>query len=366
MTTLVVPIAGQSSRFPNLRPKWSLTHPFGFMMVIEAIRALDLDAVERICIVGLEEHDRAFQLTQSLNAQLTELGLADITDIVLLDQPTSSQPETVARGLRRADVSGAIYIKDSDNQFRDRPAAQNAVAGYDLHKVERVNARSKSYFEVNADGLVINIVEKQIISSRFCTGGYSFRDVEEFLAYYDRHAAAKSELYISGIIYGMILDGMVFTHSEVEDYEDWGTLKEWQSYTSQFSTLFVDLDGVLVLNSAQYTDPRWGSTEAIEENVEVLNRLHETGRVHLVVTTARNEGFRELTIAQLDRIGLRYDDIIFGLPHGKRIVVNDYAPSNPYKSCDSINIRRNSTDLKEMLEEAIGMHLDVRLPISGR
>lgn len=363
MTNLLIPIAGHSSRFPNLNPKWSLTHPLGHMMVIEAIKGLDLTDVDRITIIGLEEHDRAFQLVSALGAQLESIGLADRTDFVLLEQRTSSQPESLAQGIRQAGVTGPIYIKDSDNFFRDAPTNDNSVAGYDLHSLERVNARSKSYFDVNADDLVINIVEKRIISSRFCAGGYSFRDADEFLQYYDRHAEAESELYVSGIIYGMILDGIPFSHSEVEDYYDWGTIKEWQTYTSQFSTLFVDLDGVVVLNSAQYASPYWGTTDGIQENIDVLNRLHDTGRVHIVVTTARKEDHREVTIEQLDRVGMKYDSIIFGLPHGKRIVINDYAPSNPFKSCDSVNIRRNSTDLKEMLEDSIGMHLDPRLPL---
>jgi hypothetical protein len=362
MTSVVVPIAGHSSRFPNLNPKWSLTHPFGHMMVVEAVKGLDLSEVEAIWLIGLEEHDRAFQLKSALSAQFADIGLGDRTEFVLLPERTSSQPESVARGIRQAGITGSIYIKDSDNYFRDRPAGVNAVAGFDLHLLERVNARSKSYFDVNADGFLVNIVEKRIISSRFCAGGYSFRDADEFLDYYDRCAQSGSELYVSGVIYGMILDGIPFTYSDVEGYTDWGTLKEWQTYTSQFSTIFVDLDGVLVLNSAQYTQPYWGTTEGIDDNIAVLNRLHDTGRVHVVITTARHESHRKVTLRQLERCGVKYDSIIFGLPHGKRIVVNDYAPSNPFKSADSINIRRNSTDLKEMLEDSIGMHLDPVLP----
>jgi len=50
------------------------------------------------------------------------------------------------------------------------------------------------------------------------------------------------------------------------------------------------------------------------------------------------------------------------LSHGRRIVINDYAPSNPFKSCDAINIKRNSPDLKQMLEDSIGFHLDLKTP----
>ena len=60
-----------------------------------------------------------------------------------------------------------------------------------------------------------------------------------------------------------------------------------------------------------------------------------------------------------ERLNIPYDDIIFGLVHGRRIVINDYARTNPFKSCDAINIKRNSDDLKEMLEESIGFDIGI-------
>jgi hypothetical protein len=157
----------------------------------------------------------------------------------------------------------------------------------------------------------------------------------------------------------MILDNIGFSHSDVDDYIDWGTVKEWRDYTNLYSTLFVDLDGTLVYNSSQYGQPGWGQTDGIRSNIEAINHLYESGKVDIIVTTSRKESFREATIEQLGRVGLKYHKIIFALPHAKRIVINDYSPSNPFKSCDAINIKRNSNDLKEMLEDSIGRHLDI-------
>ena len=39
---VIVPCAGKSSHFPNMRPKWMLTHPDGNMMVKEAIEGLNI------------------------------------------------------------------------------------------------------------------------------------------------------------------------------------------------------------------------------------------------------------------------------------------------------------------------------------
>lgn len=360
MITMILPIAGRSSRFPNLNPKWSLTHPRGDMMVVEAIKGIDLQNVSRICVIGLSEHNEKFRLVETLSTQFESLGLKDKISFVLLDEPTRNQPETVAAGIRQGKIEGPIYIKDSDNFFRHTPRPGNSVAGYDLHKIERVNARSKSYFEFNADGFITNIVEKRIVSSKFCAGAYSFESAALYLKYYEA-LSKNTDLYLSHIIYGMILDKLGFSHTEVEEYIDWGTIKEWRAYTQLYSTLFVNLDGTLVGNSSQYGQPRWGETDGLQPNIEALNHLYDSGKVDIIVITARKEAYREVTLAQLKRVGLKYHQIMFGLSHAKLIVVNDYSPSNPFKSCDAINIKRNSNDLKEMLEDSIGRNLDITI-----
>ena len=48
---LIVPVAGNSSRFPHVKPKWLLTHPNGNLMFHEAISGLDLAEVDEIVVV---------------------------------------------------------------------------------------------------------------------------------------------------------------------------------------------------------------------------------------------------------------------------------------------------------------------------
>ena len=57
---LIVPMAGRSSRFPEVRPKWMLTHPNGRFMAIEAISGFDLDVFEKIYFVYLKEHEEQY------------------------------------------------------------------------------------------------------------------------------------------------------------------------------------------------------------------------------------------------------------------------------------------------------------------
>ena len=48
MSTLILPCAGASSRYPNMRPKWALNHPDGSMMVTKGISGMNLSNVEKI------------------------------------------------------------------------------------------------------------------------------------------------------------------------------------------------------------------------------------------------------------------------------------------------------------------------------
>ena len=56
MYTLILPVAGNSSRFPNMRPKWLLTMPDGKLMIEKAVEMIDLSVFDSIVIVCLSEH----------------------------------------------------------------------------------------------------------------------------------------------------------------------------------------------------------------------------------------------------------------------------------------------------------------------
>ncbi|HED7555705.1 TPA: hypothetical protein R5627_001208 [Campylobacter jejuni] len=346
---LILPVAGKSSRFPGVKPKWLLIHPNGNLMILEAIKGLDLNIFKNIYIICLQEHYDKYQLEEPLYKQFKTIGCEGKLKIIILKEATSSQPETVYRGIKQANIHGEIYIKDSDNVFIDKHIKGNCIASYDLNLMDVTQVANKSYIQVDDCGIVVNIVEKKVISPIFCVGGYGFNSADEFCKYYEK-LSSYGDLYISHIIYRMILDGNIFNYSKVENYLDWGTLKNWNEYKAQFASIFVDIDGVLLKNSDPFFHPIWGETSKIEENVEVLNKLYDSGKVNIILTTQRSMEWKEITEKQLKREGIKYHQIIYNLYHAKAIIINDYANSNPYKSCDSINLKRDSIELKAMLE----------------
>ena len=343
-------MAGRSSRFPNLRPKWQLTHPMtNRFMVTEAILGLNLDFFDNIYFICLQEHEDKYHFTKGFVSELDELGLREKSNIVLLKEQTSSQSETVYTFLSGQELEGFVFIKDSDGFYRCDVEERNQVAYFDLNDMDNINAKSKSYVELDINNVLTNIVEKKVISPTFSSGGYGFADAKEFCSTYEKLQDMEGECYISHIVFEMMLNGSTFYGTKTSDFKDWGTLDSWNKYKSQYKCLFVDIDGTLVTNSSIHFPPYVGSGEPLRENIEYLANLHQSGKVKIILTTSRPNRLRQITLAELQSKGIPYDELIMGLPHCQRVLVNDFAKSNPYPSATAINMPRNQDILKEFL-----------------
>ena len=327
-----------------------LSHPMtNRMMVTEAISGLNLDFFDNIYFLCLQQHEDKYSFMKGFVAELDDAGLRAKSNIVLLPEQTDSQSETVYTFLSGYDLDGFIFIKDSDGFYRCDVEERNQVAYFDLNDMDDINARTKSYVDLDVNDVVTNIVEKKVISSTFSSGGYGFADAKEFCKTFEKLQDMDGECYISHIIFEMMLSGSTFYGTKTTDFKDWGTLDAWNKYKSQYKCLFVDIDGTLITNSSHHFPPYTGSGEPIEDNIDLLAELHEQGKAKIILTTSRPERLRQLTIQELQTKGIPFDDLVMGLPHCQRIVINDFARSNPYPSCSAINIPRNENNLTEFL-----------------
>lgn len=341
---------GKSTRFPNLRPKWMLTHPNGGFMGTEAISGIDLSSFSNVYFVTHKSYEDTYQFTEGFIKQLKEKNPNNRFDFLFLEEQTSSQPETVYEAIRKLNITGPILVKDSDNYFVTNPdCMDNYVCYFDLNDGNQFNAKNKSYIEFDNNGFISNIVEKKIISSTFSVGGYGFASAEEFCKYYERINHLTNEVYMSNIIFEMLLDGQKFTGIKTTAYEDWGTIDEWNRYKRTFRTLFVDIDGVLIENTSTYMKPFMGTGLPIIENIKLLQELYNEGRTKIILVTSRPSTHRKQTESELIQYDIPFDLLIMDLPHSQRIVINDFTNSNPFPSCNAINLERNSNTLGDYL-----------------
>ena len=346
---IILPVAGKSSRFPNVRPKWLLTNPNGNFMIVDSILGMELKTIESLNLIYLKEHEEKFNFKKGLLENLKKYNLDSLINFIELDKETEHQVETIQLGLKSINKDISFIIKDCDNSFKVNATSleTNFVSYCKLENLKGSDVASKSYLQLDNMSVIANIVEKKVISDKFCCGAYYFKSSYEFLEYSNINSANS---FVSDVVFNMILNGKTFVGMECFDYEDWGTIVEWQKYKNTFKTLFVDIDGTLFENSSAYLTPYIGDTNQLVDNVNYLKELISTNRVELILTTSRPEEYREITKKQLFEVGLQYKELIMGLQHSKRILINDFSNTNPYKTCEAVNIPRNSDNLKQYLK----------------
>jgi len=97
----------------------------------------------------------------------------------------------------------------------------------------------------------------------------------------------------------------------------------------------------MLINYGKYGSKNWSNTfEPIKENFDLVKKLSDQGS-EIIFMTSRTDEYLEFFKTFLKENEIRYKTIISGCNHGKRIIVNDFASTNPYPSCSSISIERN-------------------------
>lgn len=353
MNTLIVPCAGRSSRFPNTKPKFLLTHPDGKLMIEHAIEGIDINKFDQIVITIVKEHDEKYDVSVILKQAFNEYFNRGVMQICILEHFTRSASETIYQTVRKLNISGQIIIKDCDNYVKVKIPEQptNFCVGIEINKYEISNISAKSFLYLNEQNLIKDIIEKKVVSDIICVGVYSFKDVRDFISGYTLliDKGIKSELFISHIISYIINEqNYCFECIYAEDYDDWGTVKEWTKIQDKMKTYFVDVDGVILKNSGKYGVVNWSNNhEKLEMNVKKIVELQNNG-AQIVITTSRTEEYRKDLERMLNDAGIYPHTIVMGLNHSARVLINDFAPTNQYPSGTAISIPRNG-DLSQYI-----------------
>ena len=92
-------------------------------------------------------------------------------------------------------------------------------------------------------------------------------------------------------------------------------------------TIFCDIDGTLIRQVA--------FDELNENNFEVLPGAREKFREwieaghHIVITTARPESLRGVTVRQLGNAGFQFHQLVMGIGREERILINNNSKGEP-------------------------------------
>lgn len=95
-------------------------------------------------------------------------------------------------------------------------------------------------------------------------------------------------------------------------------------------TFFIDVDGTIFEHN---------TNNILPGVLEFFNKIDKNDKI--IITTSRKSYNQDNLIDALKQYNLRYDKIIFDLPLGERIVINDIKPETNLNTAIAININRN-------------------------
>ena len=216
---LIVPVAADKAEYDGRLPHVFTPWHDGILLCLKAITGLNIDVFDAIYFTILRKHVASYDVDQLLRLQFNRLGIEGKAKIVILENATNTQAETIVRTIEKENISGAIFIKDADCYFRADAHPENGIAVFPLENLDLVDPRNKSYVAVDDMQHITNIIEKRVVSHLFNAGGYCFENVTDFLDTYNAHRHL-GHVYLSHLIYAMLLDGHSFRPIPVTEYND--------------------------------------------------------------------------------------------------------------------------------------------------
>ena len=110
-------------------------------------------------------------------------------------------------------------------------------------------------------------------------------------------------------------------------------------------TWIFDLDGTLLKHNGYKTD---GMDTVLPGVKKYMDQIPAEDKI--VIFTSRTEEYREMTLSFLTEQKIRYDEIIFNMPTGERIVVNDRKPSG-LDMAVAFNLERDVFELPDIVRK---------------
>lgn len=110
-------------------------------------------------------------------------------------------------------------------------------------------------------------------------------------------------------------------------------------------TWIFDLDGTLLKHNGYKIDGVDTVLPGVREYLESIPKED-----HIVILTSRTDEYKQQTLDFLKENAIRYEEIIFNIPYGERIVVNDRKPSG-IDMAAAMNIDRDKFILPTIIRE---------------
>lgn len=348
---ILIPMAGLGSRFTKTgvaEPK-PLIRVNQKTLIEHSIKSFDVEG--KFIFVTRKYENPAHNST--LRSLLRELRPE--CEIIELDRVTNGASQTALCAKHLINNNEPLVIYNCDQiiswdpyeflKFSSDPLVDGAVV---LHK----DRDPKNSFAEIKNSRVVQVVEKNPISDDALIGFHFWKrgcdfveSAEKLLAEFTFHG--RPECYISETYNYLIQQGSnIFPYFVAPNiYTPLGTPEDVARYlgkvhefnSSKPVTIFCDIDGTLLKHSHTISDALSNDPQLLPGVREKLNQWDSQGHT-IVLVTARKESTRSATEAQLQALGIAYDQLLMGVTSGARVIINDKLSETAPNRARAVNV----------------------------
>lgn len=233
----VIPMAGRGQRFADAGytvPKM-LIEAKGKTLLQWSVDSLPLALCKKLVFIGLDEHRDNWDLESKIY-QL--YGKTYHIEFVWLKEVSRGQSETVLKAKECITINEPLVIYNIDTAFESRTLAQK-LKNNDSNILGSFysNKTNYSYARMNANGLVVEVREKEVISEHALTGLYHFRQASDFLTIAEEaiqhNETIKNEFYIAPLYNKLIAQNQQVMVDQVSKFTVLGTPEELKDFKNE-------------------------------------------------------------------------------------------------------------------------------------
>ena len=206
----IIPMAGESKRFKNVgikKPKFMIKVKDKTMFQ-HAIESLPFDFAKKVYFICLKDHEEEFNVKQFIKNIMSQ-NFKDVEyKIILIQQKTRGQVETVLSIKEFIDNVQPILIYNIDTSFKST-RLKSRLTVMNNQEIDGIlggffsSDPKLSFIEISSDGIVKKIQEKEPISDLASTGLYIFSKGSDFISASEKmiknNMLTKNEFYVSEI-----------------------------------------------------------------------------------------------------------------------------------------------------------------------
>jgi len=341
---LLIPLGGRGDRFKKLgykKPK-PLINVMGKPIITWLFDHLDLNSITMVIIPYNRELEK-YCFEEFMTKTYPKINFR----FVKIPYQTQGAAETVWYALNTlaSDMRDCpILCLDGDNFYLNNIVQQwkngNSVFFYQ----DDSGKECFSFITMNDQNHLLDIAEKERISSYACTGAYGFESYMILKKYCQeimkQNLKQKNEYYLSGVVKLMITHDYLFYGQSVStnDYVCLGTPLDVRLFCNNYPKISAnnghetiktqrycfDLDNTLV--TYPKIDGDYSSVQPIQHNIDFLKYLKKIGHTIIIYTARRMKTHHgnlgsvmadigKITFETLVKFDIPYDEIYFGKPY---------------------------------------------------